>query len=94
VAGDPDIIHLVISGTAATDIVKAGAIALTVVLAVLLIRGYPGSWMIRRGRRWARGRRCRVRAGARVALRLAYVLPWYDALGGRCCPWSPWCPPR
>jgi hypothetical protein len=36
------LIHLVVGGTAATDIVKAGAIALAVVLAVLLIRGLPG----------------------------------------------------
>ncbi|MGH3190211.1 MAG: polyprenol phosphomannose-dependent alpha 1,6 mannosyltransferase MptB [Streptosporangiaceae bacterium] len=34
-------IHLVVGGTAATDIVKAGAIALAVVLAVLLVRGLP-----------------------------------------------------
>ena len=33
------IIHLAVTGTAATDIVKAGAVALAVVLAVLLIRG-------------------------------------------------------
>jgi hypothetical protein len=36
------VIHLVVSEAAATDIVKAGAIALTVVLAVLIIRGIPG----------------------------------------------------
>ncbi len=35
-------IHLVVGGAAATDIVKAGAIALAVVLAVLLVRGLPG----------------------------------------------------
>ena len=33
------IIHLAVTGTAATDVVKAGAIALAVLLAVLLIRG-------------------------------------------------------
>ena len=38
------IIHLAVTGTAATDLVKAGAVALAVLLAVLLIRGLePGS---------------------------------------------------
>jgi hypothetical protein len=36
------VIHLVVGEAVATDIVKAGAIALTVVLAVLIIRGMPG----------------------------------------------------
>ena len=36
------IIHLAVTGPAATDIVKAGAVALAVLLAVLLIRGLPG----------------------------------------------------
>ncbi len=36
------VIHLVVGETTATDMVKAGAIALTVVLAVLIIRGIPG----------------------------------------------------
>ncbi|MGO9193298.1 MAG: hypothetical protein ACLP8X_33275, partial [Streptosporangiaceae bacterium] len=37
------IIHLAVTGTAATDIVKFGAIALMVALAVLLIRGLPSA---------------------------------------------------
>jgi hypothetical protein len=36
------LLHLVASGTVATDIVRFGAIALGVVLAVLIIRGLPG----------------------------------------------------
>jgi hypothetical protein len=36
-------IHLVVGGAAATDIVKGGAIALAVVLAVLLVRRLPGA---------------------------------------------------
>src|SRR6202044_3066325 len=36
------LVHLVAGGTAATDIVRFGAIALGVVLAVLIIRGLPG----------------------------------------------------
>ena len=35
-------VHLVVAGTAATDIIKAGAVVLAVVLAVLLVRGLPG----------------------------------------------------
>jgi len=65
------LIHLVAGGTAATDLVKAGAVALAVVLAVLLVRGLPDA---------AAG------AGVAFAVVLAwlfawpYVLPWYDAL--------------
>jgi len=66
------IIHLAVTGSAATDIVKAGAVALAVLLAVLLIRGLPpGSGY----------------ATVTFALVLAwlfawpYVLPWYDAFG-------------
>jgi len=66
------IIHLAVTGPAATDIVKAGAVALAVLLAVLLIRGLPpgGGY-----------------AAVTFALVLAwlfawpYVLPWYDAFG-------------
>jgi len=66
------IIHLAVPGPAATDIVKAGAVALAVLLAVLLIRGLPpwGDY-----------------AAVTFALVLAwlfawpYVLPWYDAFG-------------
>jgi hypothetical protein len=66
------IIQLAVTGTAATDLVKAGAIALAVLLAVLLIRGLPA------GSEYAT---------VTFALALAwlfawpYVLPWYDALG-------------
>jgi hypothetical protein len=66
-------IHLAVTGTAATDIVKAGAVVLAVLLAVLLIRGLAGPGP----------------GYATVAFALAlawlfawpYVLPWYDALG-------------
>ena len=69
------IIHLAVAGTAATDIVKFGAMALIVVLAVLLIRG-----LLIRG--------LPIGAGGTSAFALAlawlfawpYVLPWYDAL--------------
>ena len=73
------IIHLAVAGTAATDIVRFGAIALMVVLAVLLIRGLPlirMSWCCLTGL-----------IAFPLALALAwlfawpYVLPWYDALG-------------
>jgi hypothetical protein len=66
------IIHPVVTGTAATDIVKAGAVALAILLAVLLIRGLPTP---------------PVSAAVACALALAwlfawpYVLPWYDAFG-------------
>jgi hypothetical protein len=79
------IIHLAVTGTAATDLVKAGAIALGVVLAVLLIRGLgPGA----AGSGW-------VYPTAAFALALAwlfawpYVLPWYDALGWALLPLVP-----
>src|SRR4029077_18926720 len=79
------IIHLAVTGTATTDLVKAGAIVLAVVLAVLLIRGLgPG----------AAGSR-EVYAAVAFALALAwlfawpYVLPWYDALGWALLPLVP-----
>ncbi len=78
------VIHLVAGGTIATDVVKYGAIALAVVLAVLLIRGWPG---ILSGPAPA--------AGVAFALVLAwlfawpYVLPWYDALGWALLPLVP-----
>ena len=84
------VIHLVVGGTAATDIVKAGAIALTVVLAVLLIRGIPGILDDPAGP--AAGP---AAAGVVFALVLAwlfawpYVLPWYDALGWALLPLIP-----
>ncbi|MGH3229936.1 MAG: hypothetical protein ACRDOA_15415, partial [Streptosporangiaceae bacterium] len=65
-------VHLVVAGTAATDIIKAGAVVLTVLLAVLVVRGLPGA--------------ADPGAGVVFAVVLAwlfawpYVLPWYDAL--------------
>ncbi len=65
-------VHLVAAGTAATDIIKAAAVALAVLLAVLIIRGLPGA--------------ADSGAGVVFAVVLAwlfawpYVLPWYDAL--------------
>ena len=51
------VIHLLVAGTAATDIVKAGAVAVAVVLAVLLIRrGCPGCWWYGLDVRTARNR--------------------------------------
>ena len=90
------VIHLAVTGTAATDIVKAGAVALAVLLAVLLFRGMAGT-----GRGYgpdasASGGRDADPGGyadpgryATIAFALAlawlfawpYVLPWYDALG-------------
>jgi hypothetical protein len=78
------VIHLVAGGTVATDVVKYGAIALAVVLAVLLIRGWPG---ILTG----------PAAGAGIAFALVlawlfawpYVLPWYDALAWALLPLVP-----
>jgi hypothetical protein len=66
------IIHLAVTGTAATDIVKAGAVALAVLLAVLLIRGLS-----------PRGGYAAVTFALALAWLFAwpYVLPWYDAFG-------------
>ena len=66
------IIHLAVTGTAATDIVKAGAVVLAVVLAVLLIRGLS-----------PRGGYAAVTFALVLAWLFAwpYVLPWYDAFG-------------
>jgi len=80
------IIHLAVAGTAATDIVKFGAIALAAVLAVLLIRGLPGLLPGREPGAGA-GPDPHPYAGVAFALVVAwlfawpYVLPWYDALG-------------
>jgi hypothetical protein len=84
------VIHLAVGGTAATDIVKSGAIALTVILAVLLIRGIPGILA-------GPGERAFGPAAAGVAFALVlgwlfawpYVLPWYDALGWALLPLIP-----
>ena len=66
------IIHLAVTGPAATDIVKAGAVALALLLAVLLIRGLPPG-----------GGYATVTFALVLAWLFAwpYVLPWYDAFG-------------
>ena len=80
------IIHLAVAGPAATDIVKAGAVLLAVVLAVLLIRGLP----LAEDRSFAG-----TAGGVTFALALAwlfawpYVLPWYDALAWALLPLVP-----
>lgn len=75
-------VHLVVAGTAATDIIKAGAVALALLLAVLLVRGLPGA--------------ADPGAGVAFAVVLAwlfawpYVLPWYDALAWALLPLVAW----
>jgi hypothetical protein len=75
------VIHLAVAGTAATDLVKAGAVALAVLLAVLLIRGLGPD----------RGAYPAVAFALALAWLLAwpYVLPWYDALGWALLPLVP-----
>jgi hypothetical protein len=94
------VIHLAVTGTAATDIVKFGAAALAVVLAVLLIRGLPG---VLPGGDRAPGAGPEIpgagypAAGASVVFALVlawlfawpYVLPWYDALAWALLPLVP-----
>jgi hypothetical protein len=96
------VIHLVVGGTAATDIVKAGAAVLAVMLAVLLVRGLPGV-LARRGAGAddvagagaSGGGYAAAAAGVAFALVLAwlfawpYVLPWYDALAWALLPLVP-----
>jgi hypothetical protein len=72
------LIHLVAGGTAATDLVKAGAVALTVVIAVLLIRGLPGP-----------GETVVFAVVLAWLFAWPYVLPWYDALAWALLAWSP-----
>src|SRR5581483_11159036 len=89
-------IHLAVTGTAATDLVKAGAVVLAVLLAVLLIRGLAGAGpgygpraSAGPGRDVDPGRDADPGRYATIAFALAlawlfawpYVLPWYDALG-------------
>jgi len=89
------IIQLVVKGAPATDIVKFGAIALAVVLAVLIIRGLPGILPGRDPDAGALGGPGYAVAGVAFALVLAwlfawpYVLPWYDALGWALLPLIP-----
>ena len=75
------VIHLAVTGTAATDLVKAGAVALAVLLAVLLIRGLGPD----------RGAYPAVAFALALAWLFAwpYVLPWYDALGWALLPLVP-----
>ena len=89
-------IHLVVGGAAATDVVKAGAIALAVVLAVLLVRGLPGvsAWPTAGAER-AGDAAGYAAAGVVFAFVLAwlfawpYVLPWYDTLAWALLPLIP-----
>jgi hypothetical protein len=87
-------------GPTATDIVKYGALALAVALAVLLIRGLPGIPPWRRpdpGPAGLQDTGGLPGAGASVAFALAlawlfawpYVLPWYDALAWALLPLVP-----
>jgi hypothetical protein len=99
------LIHLVVAGTAATDIVKFGATALAVVLAVLLIRGLPGV-LPGRDRDPGQGASPGISgvgypaAGASVVFAVVlswlfawpYVLPWYDALAWALLPLAPLAP--
>jgi len=90
------VIHLAVTGTAATDIVKAGAVVLAVLLAVLLLRGLAGTGRgdgpdepAASGPNADPGGYADPGRYATIAFALAlawlfawpYVLPWYDALG-------------
>ena len=75
------VIHLAVAGTAATDIVKFGAIGLAVVLAVLLIRGLP-----------AAGGTAAFALALAWLFAWPYVLPWYDALAWALLPLVPLVP--
>jgi hypothetical protein len=75
------LIHLVVGGTAATDLVKAGAVALAVTLAVLLVRGLPGP-----------GQTVVFAAVLAWLFAWPYVLPWYDALAWALLPLAAWGP--
>jgi hypothetical protein len=72
------LVQLAVGGTAATDMVKAGAIALAVLLAVVLIRALPGPAEM-------------VVFAVVLAWLFAwpYVLPWYDALAWALLPLVP-----
>jgi alpha-1,6-mannosyltransferase len=73
------LVQLAAGGTAATDMVKAGAIALAVLLAVVFIRALPGPAEM-------------VVFAVVLAWLFAwpYVLPWYDALAWALLPLVPW----
>jgi hypothetical protein len=72
------LLHLVAGGTAATDIVKGGAVALALVLTVLVIRGLPGS-----------GETAAFAVVLAWLFAWPYVLPWYDALAWALLPLLP-----
>jgi hypothetical protein len=88
------VIHLAVTGTAATDIVKFGAIALAAALAVLLIRGMSGA-AAGHDRDPERAAYSTTAATVAFALVMAwlfawpYVLPWYDALAWALLPLVP-----
>jgi hypothetical protein len=86
------VIHLAVTGPAATDIVKAGAVVLAGLLAVLLIRGLAGS--ADPGRGADPGRYAAIAFALALAWLFAwpYVLPWYDALGWALLPLVPLAP--
>ena len=73
------LVQLAVGGTAATDTVKAGAIALAVLLAVLLVRGLPGP-----------GETVVFAVVLAWLFAWPYVLPWYDALAWALLPLVPW----
>ena len=72
------LVQLVMGGTAATHMVKAGAIALAVLLAVLFIRGLPGP-----------GETVVFAVVLAWLFAWPYVLPWYDALAWALLPLVP-----
>jgi hypothetical protein len=75
------LIHLAAGGPVATDLVKAGAVALAVVIAVLLIRGLPGP-----------GETVVFAVVLAWLFAWPYVLPWYDALAWALLPLAAWGP--
>ncbi len=83
------VIHLAVTGTAATDVVKAGAVALAVLLAVPLIRALAPA--VDPDRSADPGRYAAIAFALALAWLFAwpYVLPWYDALGWALLPLVP-----
>jgi hypothetical protein len=72
------LVQLVTGGTAATGIVRAGAVALAVVLAELIIRGLPDA-----------GGAAAFAVVLAWLFAWPYVLPWYDALAWALLPLVP-----
>ncbi len=89
-------VHLVVAGAAATDVIRAGAVVLAVVLAVLLVRGLPGA--ADPGAAVADPGGGMAERGATLAFAVVlawlfawpYVLPWYDALAWALLPLVAW----